>query len=41
MTREQSIKALESEWADSPRWQGIERNYGAEDVVKLRGSVQI
>ncbi len=41
MTREQSIEALESEWADSPRWKGVERNYGAGDVVKLRGTVQI
>jgi isocitrate lyase len=32
---------MESEWAQSPRWKGIERNYSAEDVVKLRGTVQI
>jgi isocitrate lyase len=32
---------MESEWANSPRWKGIERNYSAEDVVKLRGTVQI
>jgi len=41
MTRKDSIKKLESEWADSSRWEGITRNYSAEDVVKLRGTVQI
>ena len=28
------------EWADDPRWAGIERSYTAEDVVRLRGTVQ-
>jgi isocitrate lyase len=41
MTRQEQIKQLESEWADSPRWKGTERSYSAEDVVKLRGTVQI
>jgi isocitrate lyase len=27
-------------WATSPRWRGIERTYSAEDVVRLRGTVQ-
>src|SRR5215216_295168 len=33
--------ALENEWATAERWQGIKRGYTAEDVVKLRGSVEI
>ncbi|HYV09577.1 MAG TPA: isocitrate lyase [Pyrinomonadaceae bacterium] len=33
--------ALENEWATSERWHGIKRDYTAEDVVKLRGSVEI
>ena len=41
MTRQESISKLESEWAESPRWEGITRSYSAEDVVKLRGTVQI
>jgi isocitrate lyase len=41
MTRQESIKKLESEWDESPRWKGITRTYSAEDVVKLRGTVQI
>ena len=30
---------LTSHWRDDPRWQGIERTYTAEQVVRLRGSV--
>jgi isocitrate lyase len=41
MNRQQQIKALRAEWADSPRWKGVERTYSAEDVVKLRGTVNI
>ncbi len=40
-TREQQVQALTKEWAESPRWKGIKRNYTAEDVVRLRGSVQV
>ncbi|HWA66427.1 MAG TPA: isocitrate lyase [Mycobacteriales bacterium] len=32
--------ALAKEWETSPRWKGVERNYNAEAVVRLRGSVQ-
>ena len=31
---------LQKEWAENPRWRGIKRGYSAEDVVRLRGSVQ-
>jgi isocitrate lyase len=40
-TREQQIAALQQDWESNPRWKGIVRNYKAEDVVRLRGSVQI
>ena len=40
-TRDQQIQALTKDWAENPRWKGIKRNYSAEDVVNLRGSVQI
>jgi isocitrate/methylisocitrate lyase len=29
---------LEARWRDDARWHGIERSYGAGDVVRLRGS---
>ena len=32
---------LRLDWANHARWAGIERNYSAEDVVRLRGTVQI
>ena len=32
---------LRKDWAENPRWKGIERRYAAEDVVRLRGSLQI
>ena len=35
----QTAAELETEWKASARWNGIERDYTAEDVVALRGSV--
>jgi isocitrate lyase len=32
---------LKQEWDKSPRWKGIVRDYSAEDVLRLRGSVKI
>ena len=32
---------LESAWTSDPRWEGIERRYSGEDVVRLRGSVRV
>src|SRR5437899_12364767 len=32
---------LKKEWAENPRWKGIKRGYSAEDLVRLRASVQI
>jgi isocitrate lyase len=40
MTKELEIQKLEQEW-QGERWRGIVRAYTAEDVVRLRGSVQI
>jgi isocitrate lyase len=34
-------EALELEWTTDPRWNGVERPYSGEDVVRLRGSVRI
>ncbi|MDR1888145.1 MAG: isocitrate lyase [Zoogloeaceae bacterium] len=41
MTPKHEIQKLEQTWASDPRWQGIRRNYTAEDVVRLRGSLHI
>ncbi|NYT77831.1 isocitrate lyase [Alcaligenaceae bacterium] len=40
-TRENEIRALQRTWAEDPRWQGIKRGYGAEEVVRLRGSITV
>ena len=32
---------LKKDWAENPRWKDVKRGYGAEDVMRLRGSVQI
>lgn len=40
MSKEQQIKKLEEQWK-SERYKGVERPYSAEDVIRLRGSVQI
>lgn len=41
MYDQEDIRALESEWKNSPRWASIKRPYSAEEVVKLRGSLHI
>ena len=32
---------LANEWKSHPRWQGVTRGYRAEDVLRLRGTVQV
>ena len=32
---------LQQQWSNDPRWDGIERPYTAEDVLRLRGSFQV
>ncbi len=39
--RKLEAQRLQKEWTESPRWKGIKRGYTADDVVRLRGSVQI
>ncbi|MFZ0014943.1 MAG: isocitrate lyase [Acidimicrobiia bacterium] len=37
---EQEAARLAETWKNDPRWDGIIRDYGAEDVVRLRGSIR-
>ncbi|CEG22182.1 Isocitrate lyase [Planococcus massiliensis] len=39
--KQYQIEELKKSWEQDSRWNGIERPYSAEDVVKLRGSIQI
>ncbi len=39
-SRAEQIAGLERDWAENPRWTAVKRPYSAEEVVRLRGSVQ-
>ena len=39
MNRKEQIEALEQDWKNNPRWKNVKRDYSAEDVVRLRGSM--
>ena len=42
MSMKEVIKQkIEKDWAENPRWEGIERPYSADEVVNLKGSVNI
>lgn len=40
MTEPMTAAQIEQDWNTNPRWVTVKRDYSAEDVVKLRGSVQ-
>src|SRR6201998_1853794 len=40
-TTNSNTQGLESRWQSDPRWKGITRPYRAEDVERLRGSVEV
>ncbi|MEN1957014.1 isocitrate lyase [Luteimonas changyuni] len=40
-TKLPTADAIRNEWTTSPRWAGITRNYTADDVVRLRGTVHV
>ncbi len=37
----EAAKQIEKSWSEDPRWEGITRPYSADQVVRLRGSIQI
>ena len=41
MARLKAVRNLEREWETDERWNGIVRDYTADDVERLRGSVEI
>ena len=41
LTRAEQVTELTESWEKDARWQGIKRNYSADDVVRLRPSIQI
>jgi len=38
-SRQQRIEAINQNWSSNPRWDGIQRDYTADDVVDLQGAV--
>ena len=40
-SRELEAQKLQKDWSENPRWRGIKRGYTADDVVRLRGSMNI
>ncbi len=41
LSRSEQAQKLQKEWSESTRWKNIKRGYTADDVVKLRGSIQV
>jgi len=41
MTLQEKARQLQESWEKDERWKGITRPYSAEDVLKLRGSIEI
>jgi len=39
--RNQAAAEITKDWQENPRWKGVQRDYSAEDVVRLRGSFPI
>ena len=40
-SRETEVRNLQRSWAEDARWQGIKRGYGADEAVRLHGSVVV
>ncbi|WP_290652821.1 isocitrate lyase [Aquisalimonas sp.] len=36
-----AIEQLKKDWAENPRWKGVQRGYSAEEVVRLSGTVKV
>jgi len=39
--RNSTASEMTKNWQSDPRWNGVQRPYGSEDVIRLRGSIQI
>ena len=38
---QERILKIQQDWDTNPRWKNVKRNYTAEDVIKLRGSLDV
>jgi isocitrate lyase len=39
LARERRTSMISTQWESDSRWEGVERPYTADDVVRMRGSV--
>ncbi len=41
MSKSRTAAEIRADWSSNPRWKGVARGYGADDVVRLRGSLHV
>ena len=41
MFKQRSAAEIQKSWSSDPRWQDVQRNFTADDVVRLRGTVHV
>ncbi|MDY0323144.1 MAG: isocitrate lyase [Candidatus Carbobacillus sp.] len=41
MSKQERAMAIRQDWENNPRWEGIRREYSADDVAALQGTIQI
>lgn len=41
LSNQERIQKIQQDWDTNPRWKNVKRNYTAEDVIKLRGSLDV
>jgi len=41
MSKSRTAAEIRADWSSNPRWKGVSRSYGADDVVRLRGSLHV
>ncbi len=41
MSNQERIKKIQEDWDQNPRWKNVKRPFSAEDVIKLRGSLDL
>ena len=41
MSKSRTAAEIRADWSSNPRWKGVTRRYGADDVVRLRGSLHV
>ena len=38
---DEQVEELSQDWEQNERWKGVKRDYSAEEVINLRGSMQV